>query len=159
MSNRVELPARAITLRPWWAWAVAHAGKRIENRSWSTRYRGPIAIHAGCARLTPSERRVFAQKLTDAGVDYPDESSMVRGAIVAVAQLLDCAHPLSDPLDPWGESGFWQWQLGEVRALERPVPMTGKLGIWHIGSLGAPQNPSGCPPSLLIGVAPPKKPT
>lgn len=30
-----------------WATAVAFAGKDIENRSWRTHYRGPLAVHAG----------------------------------------------------------------------------------------------------------------
>ena len=29
-----------------WAAAIAFAGKDIENRSWRTHYRGPLAIHA-----------------------------------------------------------------------------------------------------------------
>lgn len=30
-----------------WASAIAFAGKDIENRTWRTHYRGPLAIHAG----------------------------------------------------------------------------------------------------------------
>ncbi len=46
--NAAELPelarpaeVRALTLRAPWAWAVLHAGKRVENRSRPWRYRGP----------------------------------------------------------------------------------------------------------------------
>lgn len=37
---------KAITLTQPWATLVALGKKRIETRSWSTRYRGPLAIHA-----------------------------------------------------------------------------------------------------------------
>src|SRR5574343_1234835 len=37
---------KAITLHQPWATLVAIGAKRIETRSWSTNYRGPIAIHA-----------------------------------------------------------------------------------------------------------------
>jgi hypothetical protein len=35
---------RTLTVRQPWAWAIARGHKDIENRSWTTRYRGPIAI-------------------------------------------------------------------------------------------------------------------
>lgn len=38
---------KAITLYQPWASAVALGYKTIETRSWPTRYRGPLAIHAG----------------------------------------------------------------------------------------------------------------
>lgn len=37
---------KAITVRQPWAWAIIHAGKDIENRSWKTKTRGRVAIHA-----------------------------------------------------------------------------------------------------------------
>jgi len=37
---------KAITLTQPWATLVAIGAKRIETRSWSTSYRGPLAIHA-----------------------------------------------------------------------------------------------------------------
>ena len=42
----MDLPRKAISIRQPWAWAIVHAGKDIENRDWSTRYRGPVCIHA-----------------------------------------------------------------------------------------------------------------
>ncbi|MET7669386.1 hypothetical protein [Micromonospora luteifusca] len=37
---------RAITVKQPWAWAIAHGGKNIENRSRDITYRGRLAIHA-----------------------------------------------------------------------------------------------------------------
>jgi hypothetical protein len=36
---------RALTVRQPWAWAIFH-GKPVENRSWATKYRGDLLIHA-----------------------------------------------------------------------------------------------------------------
>lgn len=36
-----------ISLKPQWAKAIFERGKDVENRSWPTHIRGPIAIHAG----------------------------------------------------------------------------------------------------------------
>lgn len=41
---------KALTIRQPWASLIAHGVKTIETRSWSTKYRGPLAIHAGKAR-------------------------------------------------------------------------------------------------------------
>jgi hypothetical protein len=40
---------KAITLHQPWASLVAIGAKRIETRSWSTDYRGPLAIHSSVA--------------------------------------------------------------------------------------------------------------
>jgi hypothetical protein len=47
---------KALSIRQPWAWAILHAGKRIENRDWrSCYYRGPILIHASKSVGTRSE--------------------------------------------------------------------------------------------------------
>lgn len=38
---------KAITIIQPWATLIAIGNKQIETRSWSTKYRGPLAIHAG----------------------------------------------------------------------------------------------------------------
>lgn len=38
---------KAITIKQPWATLIALGEKRFETRSWQTKYRGPIAIHAG----------------------------------------------------------------------------------------------------------------
>ena len=40
---------KALTVRQPWAWAIVHAGKRIENRTRRTNFRGRFYIHAGLA--------------------------------------------------------------------------------------------------------------
>ena len=44
---------KALTIRQPWASLIAAGVKTIETRSWSTKYRGPLAIHAGLS-LPPS---------------------------------------------------------------------------------------------------------
>ena len=44
---RAEAPRRiALSVRQPWAWALLFGGKDVENRTWSTRHRGRIWIHA-----------------------------------------------------------------------------------------------------------------
>lgn len=40
----------ALTIKQPWASAIMAGLKRVENRTWRTDYRGPLAIHAGLSR-------------------------------------------------------------------------------------------------------------
>lgn len=88
---------KAITLTQPWATLVAIGAKRIETRSWSTSYRGPIAIHAA-AGLGPvggrrglyelCMREPFYTALDHFG--YGTGLDLPLGAIVAVARIGAC---------------------------------------------------------------------
>jgi hypothetical protein len=83
---------KAITLWQPWAQLVALGAKRLETRSWSTKYRGPLAIHAAQAFPTGSRAMVgepefFGALRTPDGFRY-HEHNLPRGAVVAVAQLV-----------------------------------------------------------------------
>lgn len=91
---------RAITLWQPWASLVAIGHKRIETRSWSTRYRGPILIHA--AKRYPPVHSVpgFGIYNQTDGVRMLRSSDgrwfdLPLGAVVAVADLDACA-PMVD---------------------------------------------------------------
>lgn len=128
----MNLPDRAITLHPCWAWAVAHSTKRIENRSWPTKHRGLIYIHAGCGSVKREDRESLTRRLAHIGVDYPDESRFTRGALVAVAELYDCIQLRESQLGAWGCSDSWHFLLRDVRPLAHPIQMKGSLGIWRV---------------------------
>lgn len=108
---------RAITLTQPWATLVAIGAKRIETRSWSTQYRGPLAIHA--AKGFPQWARQFTQEppvsvLLGMKFDYP------KGAVLATARLIDCVptHKLSKEIPCSACKG------------------TGKLECWQDGQPG-----------------------
>ena len=125
-------PTHAITLKPIWAWAVLHAGKRIENRTWYTKRRGPLYIHAGCARVTPADRESLSRRLASVGLAYPDEATFPRGGLVAIVTLADCVRLAPERLGAWGAPGCWHWLLEDVTPIFRPIPMTGKLSLWRV---------------------------
>ena len=109
---------KVLTIRQPWAWAIAHAGKDIENRSWITHYRGPVAIHAGLGRAEISE--------LPRGVRRPVESELISGAIIAVVDLVDI---IDTSRSKWFEGDFG-WVLKNVKRLRKPVRCTGRLGLW-----------------------------
>lgn len=45
-TTNLILPDRALSITQGYAWATVAGWKPIENRTWSTKFRGPLAIHA-----------------------------------------------------------------------------------------------------------------
>jgi hypothetical protein len=114
---------KAISLRQPWAWLVLHGGKDIENRSWPTDYRGPLAIHAGKAKM-PED---MVQEIEDTyGVEVP-RGQLVYGAIIGLVDLVDCvtSHP-----SKWFD-GPYGFVLATPRPI-KPVPMPGQLGLFTV---------------------------
>jgi hypothetical protein len=47
---------KALTIKQPWVHAILHEGKDVENRSWTRKFRGWLAIHAAA---TPSRHAAF----------------------------------------------------------------------------------------------------
>ena len=109
---------KAMTIQQPWAWAVMSAGKDIENRSWPTKYRGPLLIHAGLAYRAETEM--------PRGVRPPGKADLDFGAILGVVDLVDV---VQKSRSRWfeGEYGF---VLRNPRVLARPVACKGQLKLW-----------------------------
>jgi hypothetical protein len=121
---------KALTIHAPWAWAIAHGGKDVENRTWPTNYRGPLAIHAG---LSTASDRSFLHFLAEMGIKLDLPRDFPRGAILAVADLVDVLELGDDALHdtPWAE-GPVCWCLENVRALAKPLPCRGAQGLWTV---------------------------
>jgi len=124
----------ALSLMQPWASLVALKHKRIETRSWTTIYRGPLAIHA--SKGMPLWAKEVCEDETERGLLPPD--SLPLGAIVAVCRLADVRRTeiveptLSENERRLGnyEPGRFAWFLEDVDALPEPIPAKGSLGLW-----------------------------
>jgi hypothetical protein len=109
--------------------------KPVENRTWPTRYRGPLAIHAGKSR----------QWLDDDDISFAIAAGdpLVFGAVVATCILADCLRVedidrgMYDHRFPQLRSrahchGPWCWVLTDVQRLAVPVPWRGSQGLFDI---------------------------
>lgn len=139
---------KALTLTQPWATLVAIGAKRVETRSWSTNYRGSIAIHA--AKGFPPEARELCGEapFRDYLVKSPVWSRadlLPRGVIVAVADLAEIAPTRGfvppvffDTRSPYErmfgnyEVGRFAWLLSNVRKLDEPIVCKGALGLWEV---------------------------
>ena len=115
---------------------IANGEKFVENRSWATFYRGPLAIHAskGSRYLTTKELR-----------EYP------TGCVVAIADLVGCV-PVNSlakrirqgfefpgmslglmqrVLEHEHTEGPYGWVLQNVVKLDEPIPFKGAQGLFE----------------------------
>jgi hypothetical protein len=77
---------KCISIKQPWAWLIVHGHKDIENRDWLTRYRGPVAIHAG--KYVPTPEELFYIK-SQFGIDVP-RAQLQFGGIVGKSEIIDC---------------------------------------------------------------------
>jgi hypothetical protein len=105
---------RAITIHQPWASLITLGEKRYETRTWRTAHRGRVAIHAGW-RLPRDVRIVlgmppFFDVLSRHGIR--EFGQLARGAIVGVAELVDCVptETLEQEVDGTVEEQFGDFQ-------------------------------------------------
>ncbi len=89
---------KALSLWQPWAHAIVTGGKRIETRSWATKYRGPLIIHAAKRKITQDEMVLLSRQgcwqavFGQCEIGHPrlpvEKASF--GAIVATCYLSDC---------------------------------------------------------------------
>ncbi|NER33028.1 MAG: hypothetical protein F6J93_02940 [Oscillatoria sp. SIO1A7] len=115
---------KVLTLRRPWAFAIAQLGKNVENRTWPTKYRGPLLIHAGAASDNDAEKWIKK----NFGIDLRD-LPQPRSQIIAVANLVDC---VLDSDSPWAFPGQWHWILENIcPCVDDSIGAKGKQGIWN----------------------------
>jgi hypothetical protein len=119
---------KCLSVRQPWAWLIIHGGKDVENRTWSTPYRGLLAIHASKV-MTYEEYETTAYFALKRGILVPTRAQLVRGAIIGTVDLTDCVDAQS------ARSTWFFGPFGFVLANPRPLPplvVTGRLGLFDI---------------------------
>ncbi len=112
---------RALTVRQPWAWAIVAGLKDIENRTWATRRRGRILIHAG--------RLDDAEALREFPAELPAPGELLRGYIIWSVELVDCL-PLAEVRSRWA-IGPCCFVLRDAERLEKPIRIAGSLKFWR----------------------------
>jgi len=95
------LPILALSVRQPWAWAIIHAGKDIENRSWQAvnhglRQRGRIAIHASRG-LGKEEYKDSADSVRHICGRCPPAIELLRGGIIGSVEVVDVVNESESP--------------------------------------------------------------
>lgn len=115
---------RVLSIRQPWAWLILNYGKDIENRTWTTDYRGPLLIHAG--KLMADDWRSLCGAMRDEGMVIPNRFD--RGGVVGVATLSRIVTKRRTRRDDWFEGPFG-WELTDVYQVPF-LPLKGQLGLF-----------------------------
>ena len=124
---------KVITIKQPWATLIAEGLKEYEFRTWNTKYRGEILIHAG-----KGIDRDAIKRFKEYNLDYP------TGCIIAKAYLADSVYVddtfvktvgAKDPIVYKGiiEKGDWEgygFKLENVQKVD-PIYVNGQLGLWE----------------------------
>ena len=112
---------RALSVRQPWAWAIFHAGKDVENRTWKNQHTmGSIAIHAS--------RRTDPLDLLPPRTRHPEPEDLVSGAIIGV---VDVVGVVERHRSKWF-AGPLGWVVRNPRAIRSPIHSSGHLGLWTL---------------------------
>lgn len=133
---------KAITLTQPWATLWALGIKQVETRSWSTRYRGLLAIHASreldkysWSEISEDLRKARASAMLERCIHFP------LSAIVGVVDLVDVVPMTHEYLAGVGlieralgnfDVGRRAWIAANPRALAEPIPVPGQRSVWNL---------------------------
>ena len=122
---------KVLTIKQPWATLIMQKDKRFEFRSWQTKYRGDLLIHAG---------KEIDKEATKRLAKYIPKN-MPTGKILGKVRLVDCIKMspefkeilLKENKDIYTESSFrenYGWQLENVEVFDDPIEAKGKLSLW-----------------------------
>lgn len=119
---------KALSIRQPWAWLIVNGYKDIENRSWNTKFRGQVLIHAASTKPTPGEWYEAQRIASSLGIAFPSFEEMDKGGIVGYATITGTCESSSSP---WffGPVGF---QLSGAKTLPFQ-PLRGRLSFFESG--------------------------
>ncbi len=144
---------KTLTICQPYAELICRGEKRVENRTWPTRHRGQMYIHAGKSRAWFDDDEHLIQML---GRMPP------FGAVVAIVDLIDCVEHCDiamgeyDGKYPWlrdheHANGPWCWIFGPNVTPIGPWPYRGAQGLFDINDLDRVAN-------AVLGIATPVTP-
>lgn len=127
---------KVLTIQEPYATFIMHGMKKIETRSWKTKYRGEIYIHAGKSKnfLKKINNNKVLKLLENIGLNY--------GNIICKAELIDCVYMTKEFIDKVKSENNYEYILGEyavgryawilqnVQEINQKIHAKGKLNIW-----------------------------
>ncbi|MGO9015141.1 MAG: ASCH domain-containing protein [Dissulfurispiraceae bacterium] len=126
-----------------WAMLMALGLKTNETRSWATKYRGPLAIHASKKNVEASFPDEFVEHVTEAieaaGISVGDIPRLPKGGIIGIVDLKDCIEITEDNKPDYPERYFgdytpgrFMWITDNARAFKKIIPMRGYQGLFNV---------------------------
>ena len=118
---------KTLTIKQPYAHLIACGIKDIENRSWQTKYRGRILIHAAATEFKGGWDALTQSQKHEARHTLGDKVNL--SAIIGTVEIVDCVknHP-----SIWANEGEWNWVLANPVLFDEPIlNVKGKLSLWE----------------------------
>ena len=127
---------KVLSIKEPFATLISNGKKTIETRSWKTKYRGEIYIHASISKIDKkTQNRLDLMKLLG-------DDELHYGKIICKCNLVDCIYMDEDFVNDIKkdtqeyicghyEIGRYAWVLDNIEILDEPIDAKGKLGIWN----------------------------
>ena len=77
---------KALSIRQPWAWLIVHGHKDIENRTWTTSFRGRLLVHAG--KSFDKEGYRWVESHMDVAMPKPEQFERGGSALVIIRYAL-----------------------------------------------------------------------
>lgn len=144
---------KAISLLQPWAQFCVTGDKRVETRSWNTKHRGALLIHASASNkmgVGRDDENKVLYRIRQC-VDFGSFLDLPFGAIIGCVNLVDTFQFGSDEsiayvntivhkhgraaldkeitLGDWSE-GRWGWVFENPVMFDMPIPYKGSLSLW-----------------------------
>jgi len=117
---------KALSLSQPMAWAIFN-GKDVENRTWQTKFRGRIYIHASRGFdlshydwIALNENRLCCR--------LPQPEDLTHGAIIGEVDIIDCTRASTSR---WAMVGHWNFILANPVMYAEPIPCPGMPGLFE----------------------------
>ena len=123
---------KVLTIKQPWATLIMEGYKCFEFRSWQTKYRGDLLIHAG--------KGIDKEAVNRLKKYLPEE--LPKGKILGKVKLIDCIKCdenfknkcLQENKDVYAKSSFkenYAWQLEIEEVYKEQIDVKGQLGLWN----------------------------
>ena len=124
---------KVLSIKEPWASLIMNGTKKIETRSWKTKYRGEIYIHASLSKAKIIKPEVY---------ELIKDMNFKCGYIICKCNLVDCIYMTDKYVNDMKinhyeeyicrhyEVGRYAWIVEDVKVIE-PIEAKGKLGLWN----------------------------
>lgn len=137
---------KALSIRMPWAWLILRPDitrqndrewqhgvgiKDIENRTWKTKFRGRVIVHAGQAYTRAQHEYDAGHLLREYRIELPPCLNLQErsGALLGEVDIVDC---VSEHKSRWFCKGSYGLVLANPTPYRHPVPYKGMLGFFEV---------------------------
>lgn len=121
---------KCLSVKQPWAAMIVHGMKTVENRTWSTKFRGRFYIHAS-RTVDKHAMKQWETLLAPKIMSTAYSSGSIIGA-VDIINVIDKDFPICEQSDAtWWEQGSYGFVLRNPKLIQ-PHPYTGQLNFFDV---------------------------